>query len=313
MKFFRYSSVLLLLVLLSCSKDKKDKIEPPRDEQEVYLENLQEIEHFLETHYYYLETHQGTTQYKRVVFDSITGENSDKTPLIDDPALKTKTVKTKKVEYTVYYLEVRKGSEEEYQPTFADKVAITYQASRMNGEKFAETINPEVIDIPLTNHMFFNQGKIRGAIAGVTEFRGASGFEENSDGTISYADDYGIGAVFIPSGLGFFQNPPFTLSIGQYKPFVFSFQLYKAVQMDHDDDGIPSFMEDLEGTEDLYDTDTDKERTPNFLDNDDDGDGLPTRDEIIIHETDRDWLTPDDIEFPDSDGSGTPNYLDPKK
>lgn len=311
MKFLKYTAFFLLIFLAACNSDKKDKVEPPRDEMEVYLENLSEIEDFLSSHYYYLEESTGFHTYKRVFFDSV--QSSDQTPLIDDPALKSKIVKTKKVEYKVYYLEIRQGSSDEYQPTFADKVALTYRATNMNGELFAETVNPEAVDIPMTNHTLFNKGAIRGTIAGITEFKGGSDFTENPDGTITYADDYGIGAVFIPSGLAYFQNPPLNTSVKQYKPFIFGFQVYKAVQMDHDNDGIPSFMEDLAGNENLYATDTDKNGTPNFLDNDDDGDGVPTRDEIIIHETDLDWLTPDDLEFPDSNNSGTPNYLDPKK
>lgn len=312
MKFLRFSTIFLLTFLLACSSDDSDKPDPPRDEMEVYQENLQEIEDFLSTHFYYLEENNGVLDYQKVLFDSITGENADQTPLIEDEALKSKIVETNKVDYKVYYLEIRKGNEEEYQPTFADKVAVTYRATNMEGDVFGETVNAEAIDFPQTNHMFFNQGKIRGTIAGITEFKGSSGFEENSDGTISYEDDYGIGAVFIPSGLAFFQNTPVNSPLLPYKPFIFSFQLYKAVQMDHDGDGIPSFMEDLEGNENLYQTDTDRDGTPNFLDPDDDGDGIPTREEIIIHETDKDWLTPDDIEFPDSNNSGTPDYLDPE-
>lgn len=312
MKFFRYASFFFLLLIIACSSDKKEKTEPPRDEKEVYQENLQEIEEFLATHFYYLDEQNGIHNYQRVKFDTISGENSHRTPLIEDEALKSKIVKTKKLEYKVYYLEIRKGHEDEYQPTFGDKVAITYRATNMEGKVFAESVNAEAIDIPRTNHILFNMGRIRGTIAGITEFKGGSGFEENPDGTISYEDDYGIGAVFIPSGLAYFQNPPLSISVKSYDPFIFSFQLYKAIQMDHDNDGIPSYMEDLEGYENLYNTDTDKDGVPNFLDSDDDGDGVPTREEIIIHETDKDWLTPDDIEFPDSNNSGIPDYLDPK-
>src|SRR5690625_5182703 len=208
MKFLRFSTIFLLTFLLACSSDDSDKPDPPRDEMEVYQENLQEIEDFLSTHFYYLEENNGVLDYQKVLFDSITGENADQTPLIEDEALKSKIVETNKVDYKVYYLEIRKGNEEEYQPTFADKVAVTYRATNMEGDVFGETVNAEAIDFPQTNHMFFNQGKIRGTIAGITEFKGSSGFEENSDGTISYEDDYGIGAVFIPSGLAFFQNTP---------------------------------------------------------------------------------------------------------
>jgi hypothetical protein len=74
--------------------------------------------------------------------------------------------------------------------------------------------------------------------------------------------------------------------------------------LDHDNDGIPSWMEDLNGNGYLLDDDTDGDGVPNYIDNDDDGDGVLTIDEIIVH--------PDGtIEFPDYNNDGTPDYLDP--
>ena len=43
---------------------------------------------------------------------------------------------------------------------------------------------------------------------------------------------------------------------------------------------------------------------PNFLDPDDDGDGKRTRDEIVIG-------ADGSLSFPDSNGNGIPDYLDP--
>lgn len=307
MKFIKYLPLFFLVAIISCSKDdnRGGSSEPPREEDEVYEENQQEIETFLRTHYYTLETDAGT-QNKRVVFDTIAGENEDKTPLKDDDALKSKTLKSDNVEYTIYYLQVRKGYEEEYQPTFADKVALSFQMRTFTGDVFSEAKTPRIIDMPQTNSSVITQG----SIAGITEFKGASGFSENTDGTISYEDDYGIGAVFIPSGVAYFNNSP-SMLLKPYEPFVMTFELYKAVQMDHDGDGIPSYLEDVNGNGFLNDDDTDQDGTPNYLDPDDDGDGVPTKDEIIIRKTDKDWLTPDDIDFIDSNNSGTPDYLDP--
>src|SRR5690606_40517854 len=55
---------------------------------------------------------------------------------------------------------------------------------------------------------------------------------------------------------------------------------------------------------DLYNDDTDNDGFTNHSDPDDDGDGTPTRLEIIINEDGT-------IEMPDTNGDGTPNYLDP--
>ncbi|HLT51939.1 MAG TPA: hypothetical protein VKZ93_08270, partial [Arenibacter sp.] len=93
---------------------------------------------------------------------------------------------------------------------------------------------------------------------------------------------------------------------------IFKIDLFAMSQTDHDNDGIPSFMEDLNGNGYLYDDNTDSEQeikdriqaAANFLDPDDDGDGKPTREEIVI---DGDG----NITFPDTNGNGIPDYLDP--
>ena len=53
---------------------------------------------------------------------------------------------------------------------------------------------------------------------------------------------------------------------------------------DHDFDNIPSYMEDLQDDTnlDLFSTNTNENNFPNFLDQDDDGDGTLTADEIRI-------------------------------
>lgn len=307
MRFLRFLPVFYLLFLVSCSKDdNRARPEPPRDEDEVYTENKQSIEDFLETHFYTVEVDENNPDFYRIQFDTIKGENADKTPLKESENLKSKTIKPGEVEYTVYYLEIRSGNPEVYQPTFADKVVMSYQVKTLKGNTFAEAQYPVALDMPQANSTAIT----RGSISGITEFRGAGGFVENSDGTVDFEDDFGIGAVFVPSGLGFFQNSP-SLTLEPYESYIVTFQLYAAIQMDHDGDGIPSYMEDLNGNGFLDDDDTDRDGIPNYLDPDDDGDGRPTRSEIIIHETDKDWLTPDDIEFPDSNGNGTPDYLDP--
>lgn len=307
-KFLKFLPLILLISLVSCKKDdNKSKAEPPRDRGEVYQENKLEIQEFLETHFYYLAPNPYSPEVTTVRFDTIAGDNSGETPLIDSDKLKSKTVTSGDIDYKVYYLQVEKGAEETYQPTFADKIVLTYQARTFADDLFDEAISPLVVDLPQTSSRIFTIGTVKA----ITEFKGASDFSENSDGTISYDDNFGIGAVFMPSGLGYFQSPPISSSLEPYAPYIITFQLYNAIQMDHDGDGIPSYMEDLNDNGFLGDDDTDKNGVPNFLDPDDDGDGVPTRDEIIINEPEDGIITPDDIEFPDSDNSGIPDYLDP--
>jgi hypothetical protein len=65
-------------------------------------------------------------------------------------------------------------------------------------------------------------------------------------------------------------------------------------------------MEDINQNRRLSDDDTNGNRVPNFADTDDDGDGVPTREEINFDE-DGSLILP----LPDSNGNGTPDYLDP--
>jgi hypothetical protein len=78
--------------------------------------------------------------------------------------------------------------------------------------------------------------------------------------------------------------------------------LFATELADHDGDGLPSYMEDINSNQYGVDDDTDGDTISNYLDADDDGDGRLTKFEIEI--------TNGVITFPDTDGDGTPDYLD---
>ncbi len=159
----------------------------------------------------------------------------------------------------------------------------------------------------------------------LVDLRGASGFTvpDPNDGTVNYNMDFGNITIFIPSGLAYFDNPPPGTGIGAYKALIFSIQLYGVNEADHDNDGIPSYLEDLDGDRSLIDLDddTDMDTVPNYFDADDDNDGIPTIDEDLEPDTDlavdRDGdgdptndIGDGDPTNDDSDGDGIPNYLD---
>jgi hypothetical protein len=107
------------------------------------------------------------------------------------------------------------------------------------------------------------------------------------DGTIDYSG-FGAGVMFLPSGLAYYNTAK--ASIPAYSPLVFSFKLYDIQRLDQDNDGIPSYLEDLNNdgymrvlpATDMnqYVDDTDKDGIPNFYDVDDDGDNYTTKLEI---------------------------------
>lgn len=299
----RYVFAVLMtvfLVVVGCKKD-DDGLPappPPRDRGEEAARAQQEIEEFLSNHFYNYEDFEADPENFKIKFDSITGDNSSKTPLIEQVKFKeVKDVFDPSVTYKLYYLVVREGEGE--RPHFSDYTTNTYVGMRLTLEEFDSTVQP--IRLSLVDGKT-EQGIIRGLQQALIEFKGAANIIENPDGTLTF-EDYGIGAVFIPSGLGYYQYPP-TGIIKSYDQIIFTFELFASEVADHDGDGIPSYMEDLNGNQYLMDDDTDGDGMPNYLDEDDDGDGRLTKDEIIVH--------PDGtIEFPDTNGNGIPDYLDP--
>lgn len=79
----------------------------------------------------------------------------------------------------------------------------------------------------------------------------------------------------------------------------------KTVLTEADDDGIPSDLEDINGNGDLTDDDTDNDGIPNYIDADDDGDNILTKDENPDPNGDGDFS-----DAQDTDGDGIPDYLD---
>lgn len=298
-------AVLSGTFLISCKKDDDNDIEtvPPRDRGEQAIEDDQALLAYLETHFYNAEDFQNpAANFNYIVnFDTITGVNANKTPIIDSDLLTTKTVRKDSIDYTIYILKIREGVGNK--PTFADSTFQNYKGELLNRALFDNTANPVWFDHPGTLSQENPGIAVVALTQAMVEFGEASGFTVNNDNTVSWNNDFGIGAVFLPSGLGYYNaSPP---GIPVYSPLIFSFQLYGVNEADHDRDGIPSWMEDLDGDGILFNDDTSENRVPNYLDPDDDGDGTPTRDEIIIKED-------GSIEFPDTNGNGIPDYLDPE-
>lgn len=295
--------LFLTFLIISCEKeDDGPETIPPRDRGEQDLEDQQALEDYLKTHTYNYEDFENPTEdFNYVVrFDTLNEANAGRTPLIDSELLETETVLWEGIEYTIYVLKVREGEGE--RPKFTDDVFITYRGELLNREMFDNSV------VPVWFNLVANNGNVPRSIPGFshafTKFRGASDFTVNPDNSVTWENDFGIGAVFLPSGLGYFSQP--RAGIPAYSPLVFSFNLMQTNEADHDGDGLPSWMEDINGDGNVMNDDTDENRTPNFGDPDDDGDFIPTRDEIEISEEDG------TITLTDTNNDGTPDYLDPQ-
>ncbi|SDS68976.1 hypothetical protein [Gramella sp. MAR_2010_147] len=303
---------LTAFLVFSCDNDDDNTAEtvPPRDRGEQAIEDDQALIEYLSTHFYNYEEFENSSEgFDNVVrFDTISGENADKTPIIDSDKLVTKTVNNEGVDQQIYILKVREGVGAK--PKFTDSTYVTYQGQLLTNDVFDGNLKTPVW-FNLVAYLVRNStgsfvptgGTITGFNEGLQEFGGASGFEVNADNTIKWNDDYGIGAVFIPSGLAYFNSPP-SIAIPEYAPLIFKINMFRVNEADHDGDGIPSYLEDLDGDDDIFSDDSDDDGLPNHSDADDDGDGTLTRDEITINED-------GSISFTDSNNDGTPDYLDP--
>lgn len=304
--------IAVLAIISSCSNDDSTDVQvvPPRPLGEVEAENDAEIKEYLQTHYYNYEEFESPPadfNYK-IVLDTITGPTQDKIPLIDQVSTTTIPVSSETfnldedvtVNHTLYYLAAREGIGES--PTVGDSTFVAYEGQLLSGDIFDSNITYTWQYLP-----FF----LRGYAAGVSKFNVGGEVISNPDGTIDITES-GIGLMFIPSGLAYYNNPPLSSGILNYDILVFQVNTGLFIEStDYDNDGIPSIMEDLNNNENLADDNTDESSElssgfglfPNHLDRDDDQDGTPTRDEIVIDNE-------GNISFPDSDGDGTPDYLD---
>nr|WP_299074498.1 hypothetical protein [uncultured Allomuricauda sp.] len=318
MKYKVFVCLIMSVVIFSCKND--DDLEVIAIEasllSEVSPEDDAEIIEFLQTHFYNYDEFAAPPagfDYK-IRIDTIAGDNADKIALINRDELKSASVNVssdafglddgeENVAHTYYYLEARVGGGGS--PTYADSTLLRYRGTLLDGTLFDENQTFSWQELPFT---------IRGYAQGISNFHAGTEDQivENGDGTIAIANS-GIGMFILPSGLAYFNSSPSTL-ISAYSILLFEVEIGAFIEnTDSDNDGVPSILEDLNGDGNLNNDDTDEEdelnnfgfSVPNFQDGDDDGDGVSTNDEIT--DDDGNIILP----YPDADGDGTPDYLDP--
>ena len=301
MNKFKYYFIVLVatLSLFSCSKDNPVETETIRAYSTQYTTDIATIEEYLKTTYFTVTNHPGFSDDQDVTFTKIPsgGSQASVWSYLNSssfPKLLTRDVKLHDITYKVYYLVLREGTGEK--PTNVDGVLASYRgdyltqvaattttAASLTATQFEESKNPQ---------SFFG---LSNTIVGWSEifpqFKKGT-YTANADGTVSYSN-FGAGVMFLPSGLAYYASG--SGSIPSYSPLVFSFKLYEIQRLDQDADGIPSYLEDLNGDGYLYDfrntinyptaiasniDDTDADGIPNFIDVDDDADNYTTKLEI---------------------------------
>lgn len=298
--------ICLTLGFWSCNKDDggDDQVAVVlRDRGEQQDADKDSIDEYLKAHYYNKSAFDGNSNPKIAdleIKEVLAGDNisSDADSLLINAAeLRNITFAETNYEFYVLNLNVGGGAKS---PTFADNIIVKYEGFTLDNEVFDSAVTPVGFDLTTL---------VPGWRKVLPSFNIAAGFVENNDGTVTYTD-HGAGVMFLPSGLAYFASS--AAGIPAYTSIAFKFELLDSSENDHDGDGIPSYMEDLNGdgeftvnsqdTTDETDDDSDGDTLPNYFDADDDGDGVSTADEDLNNDGDP---TNDD-----TDGDGIPNYLD---
>ncbi len=230
----------------------------------------------------YLQTH-----YLNEEDGGIWTVTANEAPLFNDERLKIQNITDNDVDYKLYYLSESEGTS--FSPTRADSVLTTYTGMLLDSTVF---------DSRSTFIWFSLTGVINGWSYGFTNFKGGDRVI-NNDESFQY-ENFGKGILFIPSGLAYG-------NVGQSfippdAPLVFQITLQDVNISDDDNDGVLSYLEDIDGDGDVKNDDTDEDLIPNYLDVDDDNDGTLTKDEDANGDGDP---TNDD-----TDNDGIPDYLD---
>lgn len=254
-----FALIIIAILIYSCDSDSPTTIED-FDHAAQYEKDKDTLSNFLKNHYF------DTT------VDSIKTLVTGKTPLSNDEKLQSMVVKENDIDYTLYYYtkEVGNPTVNKGKPTVMDSIFVKYYGQRIvNTDSISNTFdNKDGIWFNLTS-------VIRGWSYGFTNFKGGDNITNN--GPITY-ENGGKGVLFIPSGLAYRNSG--SNSILPNECLLFYIDLYDFVKdTDHDNDGVASILEDPDGDEDPRNDNTDGDFLPNYLDNDDDGDGILTKKE----------------------------------
>ncbi|MBS9774260.1 MAG: FKBP-type peptidyl-prolyl cis-trans isomerase [Tenacibaculum sp.] len=276
---------VLSVLMYSCGKDSSSKEKFDYEAQSIKDNEL--IVKFLKKHYF--DEKEGAL---KPLADG-------KTAIFNETEkLKKQEVKEDDVNYTLYYYVEREGVSSKGNPTIVDSVFVKYNGVRiLDEDKLSESFDKQEAPMWFTLSQVLKNGKIDGGVIkgwsyGFTHFKGGKNVTKNS--SITY-EDGGKGILFIPSGLAYKNSR--TSSIPENSCLVFYIDLWDHTEnTDGDNDNIPSIKEDLNRDKNLLNDDTDKDKVPNFLDTDDDGDGKLTKDEDA-----------------NGDGDPTNDFSDPKK
>ena len=247
--------ILIVFITSSCKKEEEVEIIPPRDVGEQAIQDEQSLEDFLSNHFYNYEEFKNLDNQTKILFDTISGVNSDKIPLIDQVIKSKISVKTSDgsfVSHPIYTLVAREGTGQS--PSSVDSTYVSYEGLLLNKSSFDSSLTPIWFDLTSV---------VRGFREGMPALKpGDFSVDENN---VRIFSNFGQGAIFMPSGLAYFGNA--AGSIPAYSPIIFKLDLFLVKQTDHDGDGILSAIE-FDNDGDGIADDTDGDGLADYLDAD---------------------------------------------
>ncbi|GAA4306215.1 FKBP-type peptidyl-prolyl cis-trans isomerase [Aestuariibaculum suncheonense] len=282
MKFKSLSVLALCLAIgfVSCKKDDDADVTvtPPRDRAEQQLADMDSLQKYLQSHYYNKAEVEALANVgiNDVKIIEITGDQTvpEGYELLETAVGAPIDTTYADTDYQYYVLKINQGGGYN-SPTVADDIQVLYEGFTLKDIVFDSKYYPDSNPLDLIN-------LIPGWRCVIPKYNTSESYSDNGDGTVSY-NNSGVGVMFLPSGLAYFSSA--TGGIAAYSPLVFKFELLDMAQNDHDADGIPTYLEGLtENTdEDTYrDTYGYLYQRYDYIDTDDDGDGVLTKNEISI-------------------------------
>jgi len=179
-------------------------------------------------------------------------------------SIKSISVNRNDLDYTIYYLDLNQGVGES--PIKVDSAFVAYKGTLLDGTVFDQQTSPVWFGL---DNVISGWGEL------VPLFKTGETIFDQATGQISYSN-FGAGVMFLPSSFAYYNTS--VGSIPQYSPLIFNFKLVSQKYRDHDLDRVLTVHEYYDSSGSIMDTDGDG--APNYLDVDDDGDGILTKQEI---------------------------------
>lgn len=289
----KYFKIVLFLVIgitiASCTKNDTTSSVALKDYVVQNAADMDSINKYIDTHYITVDADYNVTMTKIPV-----GGTQQSIRLQQTYPLQFKMVQNDdhKVNYKVYYLKLREGTNQS--TTAVDSVYVSYKGILTTDGQFDYSESP----------IWFQLQTVVAGWGEIIPLFKTGTYDTTEGPNPTTFSNFGAGVMFLPSGLGYYNQIP-SAYIPSYSPLIFSFKLKSQRYRDHDRDGILS-KDEVDPTvvgqkPEKYDSDGDG--FANMYDLDDDGDHYLTKKEIHKNANGT-------IIFEDTDGDGIPNYLD---